>query len=94
MIEVTKKPEEGSTLYLTMNGRVIWNLNYAPYTAYLEKGVTDNFGLRLVISNAPTSFEEVTVDNPVGEIQKVLINGEVYVVRGGEVYTITGVKIK
>ena len=40
------------TLYLTLDGRVIWNLSMAPYTTTFEAGTNQRYGLRLV-ANAP-----------------------------------------
>lgn len=82
-------------LYLTLNGQPIWNLNYNAYTATLEKGTTEGYGLRLVY-NAPeiaTGIEETTIEN--GEqIRKVMIDEKVYIIRGGQVYSIDGQLVK
>lgn len=82
-------------LYLTLNGQPIWNLNYNAYTATLEKGTTEGYGLRLVY-NAPeiaTGIEETTIEN--GEqIRKVMIDEKVYIIRGGQVYCIDGQLVK
>lgn len=82
-------------LYLTLNGQPIWNLNYNAYTATLEKGTTEGYGLRLVY-NAPeitTGIEETTILN--GEqVRKVMIDEKVYIIRGGQVYSIDGQLVK
>lgn len=82
-------------LYLTLNGQPIWNLNYNAYTATLEKGTTEGYGLRLVY-NAPeiaTGIEETTIEN--GElVRKVMIDEKVYILRGGQVYSIDGQLVK
>lgn len=82
-------------LYLTLNGRVIWNLSYAPYTATLEKGTTTTYGLRLILQ-APqqtTDIDEAIVDAK-GETRKVLIDQKVFIIRGNEVYTLDGRLVK
>ena len=95
MIEATKIPEEGSYLYLTYDGAPIWNLNYNGYMASLEAGTTDHYGLRLVLASpqVATSIEEAVVDAQ-GEIRKVLINDQVFIIRGEKVYTTDGQLVK
>ena len=84
----------GDNIYLTYDGRVIWNLTMAPYYASLEKGTTTHYGLRLVHSNAPavvTDVDEVHSDN-MQQCTKVIMDDHVYILRGEELYTITGQK--
>ncbi len=86
----------GDIIYLTYDGRVIWNLTMAPYYASLEKGTTTHYGLRLVHSNAPavvTDVDEVHSDN-MQQCTKVIMDDHVYILRGEELYTITGQKAK
>ena len=76
------------TLYLTLDGRVIWNLSMAPYT-------NQRYGLRLV-ANAPqvvTGIENALI-NAQSDIRKVIIHNEVFIIRGEKVYTITGQEVK
>jgi hypothetical protein len=86
--------EQPADLYLTLDGEVIWNLSKNAYTAELEAGTTNRYGLRMV-AKAPqitTDIEETTVDDDSKGIKatKVLINDHVYILRDGKVYTITG----
>ena len=94
-IEVVKMPEEGSSLYLTLDGKPIWNLSYGAYTADMENGTTNRYGL-LLIKKSPqvaTGVEELTIEN--GEVvRKVLVDDKVYIIRNGEVYSITGQLVK
>ena len=87
--------ESEDNIYLTLDGRVIWNLTYAPYYASLEQGTNTRYGLRLVRSNPAVS---TGVENAKAEgyptAQKILIDDKVYVLREGEVYTVTGQKAK
>ena len=87
--------ENGDMLYLTYDGRIIWNLTYAPYSASFEKGTNTHYGLKLVRSNAPavtTEMEQSAITDDQSQIIKVLIDDKVYILRGGEIYTITGQK--
>jgi hypothetical protein len=86
--------ENGDMLYLTYDGRVIWNLTYAPYAASFEKGTNSHYGLKLVRSNTPTDIDQSAITNDQSQIIKVLIDNKVYILRGEEIYTITGQKAK
>lgn len=83
------------TLYLTYNGEAIWNLSEGEYTVNLEKGIDTNYGLR-VSAHAPqitTGIDEAVVDAK-GETRKVLINNQVYIIRGEKVYSVDGQLVK
>lgn len=85
-----------SDLYLTLDGNAIWNLSRNAYALELEQGTTHRYGLRLS-AKAPQStqaIDEILVDSKDETAVKVLINGQVFIIRGGEVYTITGNKVK
>lgn len=84
------------TLYLTYNGEAIWNLSDGAYTINLDKGTDSNYGLR-VSARAPqatTDIDEAIVDNKDAVAAKVLINGQVFIIRGDKVYTIDGQLVK
>ena len=86
---------EAYTLYLTYNGEAIWNLSESDYVLHLEKGTAANYGLR-VSAKAPqvaTGIDEAVVDAQ-GETKKVLINNQVFIIRGEKVYTIDGQLVK
>lgn len=83
-------------LYLTCDGHIIWNLTYADYTVSLEKGTNARYGLTLVRNNAPevaTDIDGAVVDAH-GETRKVLINEQVFIIRGENVYSIDGQMVK
>ena len=83
------------TLYLTLDGRVIWNLSMAPYTTTFEAGTNQRYGLRLV-ANAPqvvTGIEGALIDAN-GEVRKVLIDNQIYIIRGENVYSVDGSLVK
>ena len=86
---------EAYTLYLTYNGEAIWNLSESDYVLHLEKGTAANYGVR-VSAKAPqvaTGIDEALVDAQ-GETKKVLINNQVFIIRGEKVYTIDGQMVK
>ncbi|MBR6065339.1 MAG: InlB B-repeat-containing protein, partial [Paludibacteraceae bacterium] len=92
---IDDQPNDETMLYLTYDGEAIWNLSYGGYVASLEKGTNTHYGLRIV-KKAPqitTGIEETTVQN--GEaVRKVLVNDKVYIIRNGEIYSVTGQKAK
>jgi hypothetical protein len=83
------------TLYLTLDGRVIWNLRAAPYTAYMEARTSQRYGLRLSAKSPQvvTGIDEALVDAQ-GNTQKVLIDNKVYIIRGNNVYSADGQLVK
>ncbi len=96
VISLDELQDENVTLYLTYNGRAIWNLNYGAYEVELQRGTNTSYGLRAVVYKTPqvtTGVEETTIEN--GEaIRKVMVDDQVYIIRNGEMYSITGQKAK
>jgi hypothetical protein len=93
---VESAPED-AVLYLTHNGKIIWNLSMSSYTFDLSQGTTEGYGLRLV-ANAPqvaTGLEEDGwMDNENG-MRKIFIDNQVYIVTPeGAMYDMTGKYIK
>ncbi|MBQ0153730.1 MAG: hypothetical protein KBS70_02975 [Bacteroidales bacterium] len=82
-----------ATIYLTENGSAIWNLNIAPAPLSLSKGTENSYGLRLVhkINNVVTGFDEAVLN---GNVQKVILNDHLYIIRDGKVYSAHGHVIK
>lgn len=80
-------------VYLTMNGSAIWNLNIAPAPISLSKGTENSYGLRLVrkINNVVTGLDEAVLN---GDVQKVILNDHLYIIRDGKVYSAHGHVIK
>ena len=88
--------EDEYVVYLTRNGEAIWNLSDGAYTTDLTSGVHKEYGLRLSARKTPavvTGIDEAIVDAN-GETRKVLINNQVFIIRGNEVYTIDGQMVK
>ena len=86
---------ENATLYLTKNGKAIWNLSMNPCELDLEKGTTEGYGLRIVAREQTTTAIE-NVDSFNGEgIRKVMIDNVIYIVTPeGKMYDITGKSVK
>ena len=93
-IAVERAPED-ATLYLTKNGKAIWNLSMNPCELDLEKGTTEGYGLRIVAREQTTTDIE-NVDSFNGEgIRKVMIDNVIYVITPeGKMYDITGKSVK
>lgn len=83
------------TLYLTYYGEAIWNLSEEAYTLTLDKGTTNEYGLRIVakVPQVATSVDEALIDAQ-GKVYKVMINNQIFIIRGNEVYTIDGQLVK
>jgi hypothetical protein len=93
-IYIANQSNDDNKLYLTLDGVAVWNLSEGAYTLYLDGGTTNRYGLRIVAPQAPevaTGMDEAVVDAH-GETQKVMIDNIVYIIRNGEIYTITGQK--
>ena len=94
-ISLAAQPNEDYTVYLTLNGEAIWNLGNGEYTLTLSKGASNEYGLR-VSAKSPavaTGVDEALVDAQ-GDTKKVLINDQVFIIRGENVYTIDGQLVK
>ena len=92
---ISLMPNEENTVYLTRDGQAIWNLSDGAYTMTLNTGKYTNYGIR-VGANAPqvtTGIDEAVVDAK-GETRKVLIDNQVFIIRGEQVYTIDGQLVK
>lgn len=93
-LSLAAQPNDEDMLYLTKDGRVIWNLTYGPYTGVFEQGTTSSYALRIVAAPKVTTDVEEAVVDAQGEIRKVLINNQVFIIRGDQVYTIEGQLVK
>ena len=93
---VVSGQNEDYDLYVTYNGEAIWNLNDGAYVLTLDKGTNTAYGLRISVRKTPeiaTGMDEAVVDAQ-GATRKVLINNQVFIIRGNEVYTIDGQLVK
>ena len=90
---LSAESNEQTTLYLTYDGRAIWNLSYTPYSLSLESGTTTHYGLRIVYApQTATGIENVQRDNV--QCTKVLMDDHVFIIRGGNIYTMDGQLVK
>lgn len=87
---------DNATLYLTQNGRVVWNLSMSPCELDLTKGTTEGYGLRIVADRQTTTDVENTwFDNQPAGAKKVLIDDQIYIVLpDGKMYDIVGKSVK
>lgn len=85
---------ENATLYLTKNGRAVWNLSMNPCELDLTKGTTEGYGLRIVADRQTTTdVENAETEN--GSVRKVLIDDKIYIVTPeGKMYDIVGKSVK
>ena len=96
-IAVYNQVADDEELYLTINGQPVWDLAHGAYATTISSGMTDKYGLLLVrerpIPEVTTGCESVEVADKAA-VRKVLINGQVFILREGAVYTIFGQKAK
>lgn len=90
ILEVEQAPEDAE-LYLTYNGKVIWNLTASPSSIVLTQGTKEGYGLRIKSNKAstPQGIEDTNVEN--NTMRKVLIDNTMYVITPqGAMYNVTG----
>ena len=88
-LNVEEAPEN-TMLYLTYNGRAIWNLTYSPYVFDLTKGTTEGYGLKMYVMQVATDIEQSGFSDQ-NSVRKVLIDDVIYIVTPeGKMYDITG----
>jgi hypothetical protein len=81
-------------VFLTQDGSLLWNLSESAYTVELAQGTTEGYEL-LLKAKMPTGVEEPTSDSSLkGRATKVVIDEHVYILRGGEMYDVTGKAVK
>lgn len=87
---------DNEELYVTIDGTPVWDLATGAYTIDLQQGNTSEYGLVIVRRPAPevtTGCQNVEASEN-ASVRKVLINGQVFILRDGAVYTIFGQKAK
>lgn len=92
-LETVRGPQDAS-LYLMYNGAVIWNLSQSAYTFDLTRGTTTGYSL-LLTAEAPsitTGVDAMQHDN--NQAEKIILNGQLYILRDGQMYDATGKKVK
>ena len=87
---IEMKAASDATLYLTKDGIVLWNLSESAYEVELAQGTTEGFGL-LLSAKMPTDIITVSGEGlEVKGIQKILIDGQMYVLYEGRMYDMMG----
>ena len=90
---INAQENENATIYLTYNGRAIWNLSMSACELDLTQGLNEGYGLRLVV-NAPAVVTGVDQIDAKAGAQKVIIDEHVYILRGGQMYDVNGKLVK
>lgn len=88
------QPEDGTQVYLTYNGQVLWNLTSSEYVLSLEKGTTTAYSLQIVKTPAiTTGVDQMDVKDQT--MRKVLMNDQIYVITPeGAMYDVLGKGVK
>lgn len=86
--------KEGADLYVTYEGAIVWNLSLGDYELDLVRGTTTGYGLLLVVqpNQMPTGVENGELLNGENGVQKILLNGQLYILRDGHLYDAVGHK--
>ena len=84
---------EDSEVYLTKDGSVIWNISESAYTAEFTKGSTENYGL-LMIKKTPQVTTGIDGVESSKAAQKLIIDQNVFILRGEKMYDVTGKEVK
>lgn len=84
---------EDIDVYLTLNGSIFWNLSLSDCALDLAKGTTDAYGICLIhrVSSVTTHVSETT---SVGQLSKLMIDGQLYILRDGVMYDVRGRIVK
>lgn len=84
-----------TAVYLTEDDNLIADLTAMPYTLDLSKGTHNEFGLRMVGKTQPsvvTDFREAGINGK--EVQKVIKNNTLYILRADKVFNAQGQLVK
>ena len=83
---------DGADLYVTYGGQIVWNLSLGDYELDLTRGTTTGYGLLLVVqpNQMPTGVENGELLNGENGVQKILLNGNLYILRDGHLYDAVG----
>jgi hypothetical protein len=84
----------GADLYLTYEGNVIWNLSLSPYLIDLNKGTTEGYGLLMEAKAPQVATGTESIQSSAVSVQKIIVNGQVFILREGHMYDVTGKNIR
>ena len=90
--------ESGATaatsVILMRNEEELWDLSRGSYVVQItHEGVSSNYRIRIK-TNQPTEMPTTGADDETILVEKVLINGNVYILRGKQMYNLQGAKVK
>ena len=88
---------DNAALYLTYNGKAIWNLSMSACELNLAKGLNEGYGLRLVakMPQTPTGIESISDEGlEIRGAQKIVLEDKVFILRGGKMYDVTGKAVR
>ncbi|MBQ9427802.1 MAG: hypothetical protein IJU36_09305 [Paludibacteraceae bacterium] len=92
-LETVRGPQDAS-LYLMYNGAVIWNLSLGNYTLDLTRGTTTGYSLLLTAEAPSITTGADAIEAETNHVEKIILNGKLYILRNGEMYDATGKKVK
>lgn len=79
-------------LYLLHNGNIIADLSLSDYTLNLNKGTNSEYALQLVAERRiTTDTDDLSSEQ---QVEKVIINDQLYIFREGKIYDATGKCVK
>ena len=93
-IAIDNNPTED--VYLTRNGIIVWNLSMSDYTFDFNAGTDTSYALQVVrrINNTATGVDELDNDKRGTDfVEKIIVNGQLYILRDGMIYDAQGKKV-
>ena len=84
--------QDNEKVYLLHEGTFVWDLSMSEYPITLNKG--DNAGYSILVrrADAPTSVE--TIDGTNNQTEKLIHNGNLYILHNGKVFDAVGTMLK
>ncbi len=92
-LDVARGPQDAS-LYLMYEGAVVWNLSQSAYTLDLTRGTTTGYSLLLTAEAPSITTGSDTIEAETNHVEKIILNGKLYILRDGQMYDATGKKVK
>lgn len=94
VLSVARTPDD-AMLYLTYNGKIIWNLSMSEYYLDLAAGTDSAYGLLMVANNAPAITTGVDDAEQGDGVLKQIIDNKLYItLPNGMIFDATGSKIQ
>ena len=80
---------DDADLYLTYDGAIIWDLSMSAYELELPQGITEGYGL-LLNAKAPNTATGLDDINAETNVQKLVIDDKIFILRNGRMFDVTG----